>query len=108
VRRSSWGSELLGAGADRAFGIGLARAPGRQADDLAAYHPVVRPERLAKLDEDERVRFDFLLLGVLRVFETLYLQSKHGTGDPASSSEEMNTMVSLGSGRPAGGAHPEP
>jgi hypothetical protein len=52
-------------------------------------------ERLADLDEDERVRFDFLLLGVFRVFETLYFQHKHGTGDPALWSAETNTLVSL-------------
>ena len=58
----------------------------------------VGSESLAKLNEDERVRFSFLFLGAFRVFETLYYQNKQGTGDPALWTAEMGTMVALLSG----------
>jgi hypothetical protein len=52
-------------------------------------------ESLSNLTEDERVRFGFLLLGVFRVFETLYYEKKQGTGDPALWTAEVGTMVAL-------------
>lgn len=50
---------------------------------------------LSDLTEDERIRFGFFLLGVFRVFETLYYQRSHGTGDPALWTAETGTMVAL-------------
>ena len=52
-------------------------------------------EDLGKLNDDERVRFNFLFLGALRVFETLYYQNKGGTGDPALWIAETSTMIAL-------------
>ncbi len=52
-------------------------------------------EELGNLNEDERVRFNFLFLGALRVFETLYYQNKQGTGDPALWTAETSTMIAL-------------
>ena len=50
-------------------------------------------ENLSSLDEDERVRFDFFMLAVFRVFETLYFQTKQRTAEPALWAAEMNSMA---------------
>jgi hypothetical protein len=50
---------------------------------------------LSELTDDERVRFSFLFLGAFRIFETLYYQNQHGTGDPALWAAEVATMKAL-------------
>jgi hypothetical protein len=52
-------------------------------------------EGLGNLNEDERVRFNFLFLGAIRIFETLYYQNKQGIGEPALWRAEIETMTAL-------------
>ena len=55
----------------------------------------VGSENLSDLTPDEQVRFGFLFLAAFRIFETLYYQDRHGTGDPALWAAEGGTMAAL-------------
>lgn len=50
---------------------------------------------LSSLDPDERIRFDFLVLGAFRIFETLFYQSRQGTGEQVLWRAEEGTMRAL-------------
>ena len=44
------------------------------------------------LDEDERTSFNFMMLGYMRIFETLYYQHSNGTLDKKLFDEELETL----------------